>query len=153
MSGWRLVGESIPLSLLSTRRNRSQTCTIKEKGLCETVGWREVIFDDMAGDPGIRNTAEHRHRQGKRSSPVLLLCWICWLLSCFLTLCSSMDYSPPGSSVHGILQGRILERVAISFYRESSWSRDWTQVSCIAGRVFNIWATGKPHWIFRVNFL
>ena len=36
------------------------------------------------------------------------------------TLCDPMDYSPPGSSVHGILQVRILERVAISFSRESS---------------------------------
>ena len=40
-------------------------------------------------------------------------------LSC-LTLCESMDYSPPGSSVHGVSQARILEWVAISFYRGSS---------------------------------
>ena len=47
-----------------------------------------------------------------------------------------MDYSPLGSSVHGILWARILEWVAISFSRGSSWPRDWTQVSCIAGRFF-----------------
>ena len=52
-----------------------------------------------------------------------------------------MDCSPPGSSVHGIFQTRILECVAISFSRESSWPRDQTQVSCIAGRFFTIWAT------------
>ena len=46
-----------------------------------------------------------------------------------------MDYSPPGSSVHGILQARILEWVAISFFRGSSWPRSQTQVSCIAGRL------------------
>ena len=57
------------------------------------------------------------------------------------TLCDPMDYSPPGSSVHGILQARILEWVAISFSRGSSWPRDQTQVSCIAGRCFNLWAT------------
>ena len=39
------------------------------------------------------------------------------------------------------LQARILEWVAISFSRGSSWTRDWTQVSCIAGRCFNLWAT------------
>ena len=50
----------------------------------------------------------------------------------------SMDYSPPGSSVHGILQARILEWIAISFSRGSSSPRDWTQVSCIAGRFFTI---------------
>ena len=57
------------------------------------------------------------------------------------TLCNPMDCSPPGSSVHGILQARILEWVAISFSRRSSWPRDRTQVSHIAGRRFNLWAT------------
>ena len=45
-----------------------------------------------------------------------------------LTLCDPMDCNPPGSSVHGILQARILERVAISFSRGSSWPRDRTQI-------------------------
>ena len=57
------------------------------------------------------------------------------------TLCDPLDYSLPGSSVHGISQVRILEWVAISFSRESSWPRDRTHVSCIAGRLFTIWAT------------
>ena len=52
-----------------------------------------------------------------------------------------MDYSLPGSSVHGILQARILEGVAFSFSRGSSQPKDWTQVSRIAGRWFNLWAT------------
>ena len=42
-----------------------------------------------------------------------------------------MDCSPSGSSVHGVLQARVLEGVAISFSRRSSWSRDRTHVSCI----------------------
>ena len=58
-----------------------------------------------------------------------------------LTLCDPMNCCPPGSSVHGILQARILEWVAISFSRRSSQSRDQTLVSCIAGRFFTIWAT------------
>ena len=59
-------------------------------------------------------------------------------------LCDPMDYSPPpGSSVHGILQARILEWVARLFARQSSQLRDWTLVSCIAGRFFTIWATRK----------
>ena len=48
-----------------------------------------------------------------------------------LTLCNPMDCSPPGSSVLGILQARILEWVAISFSRGSSRPRDQTLVSCI----------------------
>ena len=59
------------------------------------------------------------------------------------TLCDPVDHSPPGSSVHGILQARILEWVAISFSRGSSWPRDQTQVSCIAGRHFNLWANRR----------
>ena len=50
--------------------------------------------------------------------------------------CDPMDCSPSGSSVHGILQARILEWVAISFSRVSSQPRNRTQVSCIAGRFF-----------------
>ena len=52
-----------------------------------------------------------------------------------------MHYSLTGSSVHGILQARILEWVAYPFFRGSSWPRNWTGVSCIAGRFFSSWAT------------
>ena len=55
------------------------------------------------------------------------------------TLCGSMDQSPPDSSVHGILQARILEWVAIPFFRGSSWPWHGTQVSCIAGGFFTVW--------------
>ena len=54
-----------------------------------------------------------------------------------------MDYSPPGFSVHGIYQARILEWVAISFSRGSSQPRDQTRVSCIASQFFTIWATSE----------
>ena len=58
-----------------------------------------------------------------------------------LTLCYPLDCSPPGYSVHGSFQARILEWVAIPFLRGSSQLRNLTWVSCIAGRFFNIWAT------------
>ena len=50
-----------------------------------------------------------------------------------LTLCHPMDCSPPGSSIYRLFQANILEWVAIPFSRGSSWPRDWTQVSWIAG--------------------
>ena len=59
------------------------------------------------------------------------------------TLCDPTDCSPPGSSVHGILQARVLEWIAVPFFRGSSWPRDWTWISWVAGRFFTIWATGK----------
>ena len=52
------------------------------------------------------------------------------------TLCNPMDCSLSGSSVNGIFQVRVLERVAISFFRESSWPRDRTCISHIVGRGF-----------------
>ena len=61
-----------------------------------------------------------------------------------LILCNPMDYSSPGSSVHGILQARILERGAIPFSRGSPPPMDRTQVFCIAGKFFSVWATRKP---------
>ena len=56
-----------------------------------------------------------------------------------------MDCRPPGSSVHGILQARILEWVAIPYSRGSSRPRDQTWISHIAGRFFTIWATREAH--------
>ena len=58
-----------------------------------------------------------------------------------LTLFDPMDCSLPHSSIHGIFQARVLEWVAISFSRGSSRPREWTQVSCIVGRRFTLWAT------------
>ena len=68
--------------------------------------------------------------------------WSCSVVSDSLR---PMGCSPPSSSVHGILQARILGWVAISFSRGSSWPRDRTQVSCIAGRHFNLCATREAH--------
>ena len=58
-----------------------------------------------------------------------------------LTLCDPMDCSLPSSSVHGIFQAIVLEGIAISFFRGSSQTRDWTLVSRIVDKHFTIWAT------------
>ena len=69
--------------------------------------------------------------------------WYCIVMkvllpqSC-LTQYNLMDCSPPGSSVHGILQAKILEWVAIHYSKGSSQPRDQTQVFCLAGRVFTV---------------
>ena len=71
------------------------------------------------------------------------------------------DWRPPGSSVHGILQARILEWVAIPFSRISSWSRDQTQISCVAGRFFSClsyrktmcWIVKEKLFVLRSTFL
>ena len=68
---------------------------------------------------------------------------ILWHIQC-PTLWSPMDCNPPDYSVHGIIPSRLLEQVAISSFKESSWPRDWTQVSCnsYTGRwILSHWAT------------
>ena len=66
-------------------------------------------------------------------------------------LCDLMNRSPPVSSVHGILQARILECLAISFSRGSSGPRDQTLVSYIAGRFFTVWATREVHVHYTIT--
>ena len=60
-----------------------------------------------------------------------------------LTLCNTVDYSPPGSSDNGILPVRILEWVAIPFSRGFSQPRDWILFSHIVGRFFTIWTISQ----------
>ena len=81
----------------------------------------------------IRVWMEKRKRNG------VCVC-VCVLVSQYcLILCDPTDL--PGSSGHRILQARILEWGTIPFSRGSSWPRDWTWTSCIAGRFFTLWAT------------
>ena len=71
---------------------------------------------------------------------------VCVCTHSCVTLCDPTDCSPPGFSVHGISQARILKWVAIPFFRVSSWPRDWTLVSCTEGRFSTIWATREANW-------
>ena len=70
------------------------------------------------------------------------------------TLCDPMDCSPPGSSVQGSSEARMLEWVAISFSRGSSPLRDWTQVSWTAGQIlYHLSHKGSPmKWFSSVQF-
>ena len=71
--------------------------------------------------------------QGKTNT--VYVCMLKLLQLC-LTLCNSMDYNLPGSSIYGILQARILDWVAMPSSRGSSQPRDWTCGSCIVGGFF-----------------
>ena len=75
------------------------------------------------------------------SPPSLYCAVLCLVVQLSPTLCDPMDCSPPGSSVHEISQASILEWVASPFSSGSSWPRNQTRVSCIAGGFFIIWAT------------
>ena len=70
---------------------------------------------------------------------------LCLVTQSYPTLCDPMNCSPPGSSVHGILQARIVEWVAMPSSRGSFQPKDRTQVSHIVGRFFTIGATREAH--------
>ena len=78
--------------------------------------------------------------------------------ACMLSLCDPVDCSPPGSSVHWILQARILEGVTISSSRGSCWPRDGTYTSCVScvGRQvlhhWAIWAAADTWWQLIVYY-
>ena len=78
------------------------------------------------------------------SQPITSLPSMCLVAQSFPTVCDPMDCSPPGSSVHGILQAGILEWVTVPSSRGSSPPRDGTQVSCIAGGIFFFFLPSEP---------
>ena len=83
----------------------------------------------------------------------VILGYACLVAQLCPTLCDPMDSSPPGSSVPGILQARILEWVAMPSSRESSQPWDQIQISCIAGRFFASWATREVYWLLLLLLL
>ena len=87
------------------------------------------------------------------SSRVLKTCFVVevWSPSCVQLFCNPMDCSPPGS-VHGLFQARILEWVAISFSRGSSWTRSQIHVSCIGRWILYHWATRGALNLLYLNF-
>ena len=111
--------------------------------LCVSTLWKQMIKKDYQrkrrkSDLGPRSLRSQPFFKVKVGH-VLMCC--AWALSLSRVWLLPMGCSPPGSSVHGILQARVLEWVAMSSSRGSSQPRDQTQVSHIAGRFFTIWAT------------
>ena len=90
---------------------------------------------------------EHTYIHTHTHTHTHIYIYICCCLganSC-IPSCDPMDYSPPGSSVHGISQERRLEWAVISFSRGSSWLKDPTNFSCTTGRFFTTEPQGKPY--------
>ena len=103
----------------------------------------------MRGWGGVFQSLWIRMIVGSSSSQLITSFHSCFFAQLCPTLWDPLDYSPPGSSVHGIPQARILEEVAIFFSRGSSWPRDQTHISCIsciAGRFLTHWAVGEAQF-------
>ena len=109
------------------------------------------------------NSWERTELVKKPTNIILIFTNVLYHVLCVCVLVTELFANPwpvatlPGSSVYGILQTRILELVAIPFSRGSSWPRDQTLVSCIAGRFFTTWTTREApiiisctyHYIFQ----
>ena len=120
------------------------------QSLWKTI-WRflKKLTLDLPDDPVISFLGILSGKDG--NSPLkrhMHLMFMCLFTQLCLTLCDPMDHSPQGSSVHGILQARTLEQVAMPSSRGSSQPRDRTQVSHLAGRFFTTWATREAHLMF-----
>ena len=122
----RVAKSWTPLNLLSTGQKK-----------------RHKLWTELFREQCIFCTSESP--SGKQNSILMVQLWKkeseSEVTQSCLTLCDPVDCSLPGSSIHGILQERVLEWVAISFCRGSSRPRVWTWVSHIAGRHFALWAT------------
>ena len=101
-----------------------------------------------------REVPESTHSRGTNSAlkTTFILCTCSITQSC-PTVCDPMDCSLPGSSVHGISQARILEWVAISYPRGSSWPRDQTWVSSTGRWILYHWATCEVLLLSQLNLL
>ena len=138
LTHYKVLINKVTLSLCSSMRKKGETGRVKE-------GKREVGREEEEGRERFQSimTLIHYHhhkisrihcdgtklRQTYKHAKLLQSC---------PTLCDPMDCSLPGSSVHGILQARILEWVAIPISRGSSLPRDQAWVSCIVGRFFHL---------------
>ena len=115
-----------------------------QQGFCVLTSIAHHIFVTLGGSQGITTKTSGKTRSSVLS---LFLCvCVCVLIvqSC-PTPYNPRDCSPSGSSVYGILQARTLEWVAIPFSQGSSRPRDWTQISCIAGRsLYHLSHPGRP---------
>ena len=121
------------------------------------------LFPTQGSNPGLLHCKKILYHLSHQGSPTYIFSFsiLCTSLishvessiKCMLVLnrsvvsnhCDPIDCSLPSSSVHGILQARILEWIAMPAYKGSSQLKDWTQVSGIAGRFFTLWAIREAH--------
>ena len=87
----------------------------------------------------------------EEKSLCVCVCVCVCMLSCVGLFCNPMDCCPPGSSILGNIQARIMEWVAISFSRGSSQPRDQIYVLCISRQILYLWAIWEAHSNTRMS--
>ena len=110
--------------------------------------WKAVGMVDYypkeASCPGLDASFFYRTKKGRWRGKAKRIITVVYSLSCVRFFCDPTDNNLLGFSVHGISQAKTLEWVAVSFSRGSSWHRDQTRITCIAGGFFTTDPLGKP---------
>ena len=128
---------------------RTWTCPLGGMFLAWIITWQEIIF--FCQGRVIKYRVDNELETSRNEKSIKSIHWnsisshladCCFVAKLCPTHCNPMDCSLPGFSVHGILQARILEWVAISFSRGSSQPRDQTLISCLL-----LWQTDS--WVAK----
>ena len=153
---------SIPAEEQEVREAREKSSGRRGGSSLAEMGWgpllpalRSLLLVVVLGQVGQGLELSHEGlalRKRKKELPVVCVC-VCVRAQSCPTHCDPMDCSPSGSSVHGTLQARILEWVAISSSRRSSRPRDRTCVSCIGRRIRYHCATWEALGVLFWSFM
>ena len=124
---------------------------------CSHIRWERTVNPRRAhSDKRLLRICGNKHLKFCVSYNYWYCEWWWFSRSVVSDSCDTMDSSPPGSSVHGIFQARILDWIAISFSKGSSQPRNRSHVSCISGRFFTDWVMGQCEYLdtktFSVSF-
>ena len=151
MRGWKLSGtfwRSVLKSWIQMLGLRHWTMLRQwcvRSGIDKTGQRKTELAKAQRWDNGARESVKRKLLWSKQDLTQMQSCAVlCLVASVMSDSLQPLDCGPPGSSVHGILQARILEWVAMPSSRGSSQPRNWTQVSCLADS-FTIWATREAH--------
>ena len=138
-------GSSLPTQI-QTNASHLSDFLLGNSHMWMTLQWLQLLTvpRGQTSEFFLFNSKNHESLESETLCTERMYVYACSVAGCCPTLCSPMDSSQPGSSVHGISQARTLDWLAISFSRGSSQPKDQTGISCISfidRQILYRWAT------------